>query len=311
MCQRRHVAAHGAQSVVHRRSIDGRCRVTFDGHWRSIDGRRLSLRVKVDGHCASIDGHRIRHPVARKLGHLAGSKASIEAAHYVHRVAIGEPTLGVQFELLARLHQTHSARRRLAQSELGGDAVQHGGGSVVAAHAIERAVFAAHITIEDLERRRARLGHCRLGCKRWSCFAILTRNERAVTALYRRQLHERNRSCALWILEHAEVVTRISRNAVKDGADGLVAGRRVAGSDHLHRGARLLIRPPLGRRRRARALEGEAVVPGCTVTVVRFPPRETERELCLSAEVAQLVGVVGDALHGGGDAALVPPGHLV
>lgn len=32
MGQRRHVATHGAQSLVHRRSIDERRRVTFDGH---------------------------------------------------------------------------------------------------------------------------------------------------------------------------------------------------------------------------------------------------------------------------------------
>ena len=82
--QHRHVAAHCAQGLVHRRSIDGRRRITFDGHLRSVNGRCLGLHLNVDGHCVSIDGHRVRLPVARKLGHLAESKASIEATHHVH-----------------------------------------------------------------------------------------------------------------------------------------------------------------------------------------------------------------------------------
>lgn len=54
MGQHRHVAAHCAQGLVHRGSIDGRRRITFDGYCL---------------HCVSIDGHRLRRRVARKLEH--------------------------------------------------------------------------------------------------------------------------------------------------------------------------------------------------------------------------------------------------
>ena len=65
----------------------------------------------------------------------------------MHGVAFGEQRRGAQIERLARLDQPQRARRRLAQTQLGGDAAQHGGGHIVARNAVERAVLAAQITI--------------------------------------------------------------------------------------------------------------------------------------------------------------------
>ena len=217
MGQHRHVAAHCAQGLVHRRSIDGRRRITFDGHLRSVNGRCLGLHLNVDGHCVSTDGHRVRLPVARKLGHLAESKASIEAAHHVHRVALCKPARGSQLELLARLEQPQlAARHRRTETKLIRDAGEHGRGSVIAAHAVERAVFAAQVPIENLEGRRARLGHCRLGCKRYgrTDFAMPTSLSQllaspSVVSLERAiasELHQQR--CALWLVVDARLVER-------------------------------------------------------------------------------------------------------
>ena len=77
---------------------------------------------------------------------------ALETAHDVHRIVFSEQAQGTRLEQLALLEQPHAARRLFAQTELGGDAVQHGGGSVVAADAVERAVPALQVSVEDLIR---------------------------------------------------------------------------------------------------------------------------------------------------------------
>ena len=84
MGQHRHVAAHCAQGLVHRRSIDGRRRITFDGHLRSVNGRCLGLHLNVDEHCVSTDGHYLRRRVARKLEHRNGFVHLVTSTDWSH-----------------------------------------------------------------------------------------------------------------------------------------------------------------------------------------------------------------------------------
>ena len=95
--------------------------------------------------------------VAGRLAHACNiRRAAVEAAYDVHGVALGEPARGSQLELLARLEQPQLAARQ--ETELGRDAGEHGRGSVIAAHAVERAVLAAQVPEEDLEGRRVNVG---------------------------------------------------------------------------------------------------------------------------------------------------------
>ena len=75
-------------------------------------------------------------------GRLPHAATAIERAKHVHRLELGQPTSGARLERLPRLDQPQRARRRLVEAELGGDAAQHGGGTVIAAHAVERAMMA-------------------------------------------------------------------------------------------------------------------------------------------------------------------------
>ena len=167
--QLRHPAAHGTErdltplrnvpTVVggvrrtHRDRADARFGQTQVG--RRLRGRRR-LVAPVKG--GLVFAGRVDKRRATRRPHLAVSNTSLDAAENVHGVALGEPTRNRRLQLLARLDQTHSARRRLAESELGGDAAQHRGGSVIAAHAVERAVVAMEVSIHDLKRRRFKVG---------------------------------------------------------------------------------------------------------------------------------------------------------
>ena len=77
------------------------------------------------------------------------NNATTEAAHQVHGVALGKSAGGRRLELVASVKQPQSAR--LAQTELGGDATEHGGTSVVTADAVERAMVPLQVSVEDLE----------------------------------------------------------------------------------------------------------------------------------------------------------------
>ena len=104
--QHRHVAAHCAQGLVHR---------------GSIDGRRLGLHLNVDGRCVSIDGHRLRRCVARNLEHRGG---------FVRRVTSTDWSNGSPRRLWPRrsaaLAAMLLATRLLAQRQGGGRQLRDG-----------------------------------------------------------------------------------------------------------------------------------------------------------------------------------------
>ena len=105
--------------------------------------------------CVGSSDHSLLMVIDGRLPHAA---TAIERAKHVHRLEFGQPTSGARLERLPLLDQTQFARRRLAEAELGGDAAQHGGGGVIAADAVERAMMAFQVSKEDLEQRRASFG---------------------------------------------------------------------------------------------------------------------------------------------------------